>query len=247
MNIRREHKKTQKRRGDSRKRRGDSRKRPVKRKAPNKILRKSYEEAGWNPVNVSLLKAVETNDYESVRSLFNNKTLNVNYLWTDPIEDSFGDPSYYTPLLLAVEKSHIEIASLLLTHTMIDVNRSDNAGVTPLHLAVANNDYAMVELLLRQEQIAVNQQTTVLGYAPLHVASANNYDKIVSLLLSHHNIKVNIQNFDGNTPLHLASEKDHTAVVKALITVPNIDLEIINNKDKTADDVAQELGFLPIF
>jgi len=223
----------------SRKRPGP-RKRPGSRKVSNKNLNKSYEEAGWNPINVSLIKAVESKNYEEVRSLFNNKTLNVNYLWTEPIADSFGDPTYYTPLLLAVEKSHIEIAKLLLTHTSIDVNLANNAGVTPLCVAVGNDDYEMVELLLRQEQINVNQQTTILGYAPIHLASSNNQPEIVRLLMTHNNINVNIQNFDGNTALHLASEKDCIGVVKELTKAPNIQLSIKNNDNNTAADVANE-------
>jgi ankyrin repeat protein len=228
-----------KKRRDSKKRCGSKNRRGSK-KRPNKILSKSYEEAGWNPINVSLLKAVETNDYEGVRRLFNNKTLNVNYLWTEPIEDSFGDPTYYTPLMLSVEKSHIEITELLLKHTSIDVNRANNAGVTPLCVAIGNNDYAMAVLLLGQEQINVNQQTTELGYTPLHLASSNNLHEMVNLLLTHNNINVNVQNFDGNTPLHLASEKDCIGVVKELTKAPNIQLSIKNNDNKTAADMAYE-------
>lgn len=129
------------------------------------------------PINVSLIKAVEPKNYEEVCSLFNNKTLNVNYLWTD----SFGDPTYYTPLL---------------RQEQINVNQQTTLlGYAPIHLASSNNTNVNVQ--------------NFDGNTSLHLASEKDCIGVVKELTKAPNIQLSIKNNDNNTAADVANEHEN--------------------------------------
>ncbi|HUJ09225.1 MAG TPA: ankyrin repeat domain-containing protein [Verrucomicrobiae bacterium] len=130
-----------------------------------------------------------------------------------------------TPLHLAVEYGHKDVAELLLANKA-DVEAKAYGGWTPLLNAVFGGHKDLVELLLGHKA-DVNVKDTA-GRTPLHVAAENGYTQIAALLLAH-KADVNAKNRDGLTPLHIAVALGYKDLVELLVT---------NNADINAKDDA---------
>jgi ankyrin repeat protein len=130
-----------------------------------------------------------------------------------------------TPLHLAVEYGHKDVAELLLANKA-DVEAKAYGGWTPLLNAVFGGHKDLVELLLAHKA-DVNVKDTA-GRTPLHVAAENGYTEIAALLLAH-KADVNAKNRDGLTPLHIAVALGYKDLVELLLT---------NNADINAKDDA---------
>lgn len=130
-----------------------------------------------------------------------------------------------TPLHLAVEYGHKDVAELLLANKA-DVEAKAHGDWTPLLNAVFGGHKDLVELLLAHKaDVNVKEDA---GRTPLHVAAENGHTDITALLLAH-KADVNVKNRDGLTPLHIAAALGYKDLVELLLT-NNAD---INAKDNT--------------
>ncbi|MDA7625073.1 ankyrin repeat domain-containing protein, partial [bacterium] len=134
-----------------------------------------------------------------------------------------------TPLDLAVEKKHTEIANLLRKHggkhgaindavaggyiqaveehlaAGADVNSKDWHGYTPLHIAAARNSPIEIAELLIANGADVNAKDNY-GETPLHSAVSEGHKEIAKLLVAA-GADVNVKGgWGGDTPLDLAEE-----------------------------------------
>jgi ankyrin repeat protein len=108
-----------------------------------------------------------------------------------------------TPLLLALQEGHMEVAKLLLAKgAEINAKDSDDDDKTPLHWA-AQHDHIDVAKLLLANHADVNAKD-VGGYTPLLWAAQKNYLDMAGLLLAG-GAEVNAKANDGMTALHLAA------------------------------------------
>jgi ankyrin repeat protein len=153
------------------------------------------------------------------------------------------DPATMTPLHLAAQEGHKDMAELLLANKA-DVNAKAADGWTPLHLATQNGHKDVAELLLANKA-DVNAKATD-GSTPLHLAAAAGATEVAQLLLEHDADAVLKAN-DGAKPAERAEAAGHKDVV-ALInkygeykTVENPD-EIGLKIDIQATSVMSSLG-----
>jgi ankyrin repeat protein len=124
----------------------------------------------------------------------------------------------WTPLLLAVNHGHKDVAEYLLTHgANVDAYEHSRSHYwTALHVAIDAKDEPMVELLLAHHA-TVNPKA--LPEKPLHVAAGWGTKEIVKILLAHH-ADVNASDSlvrIGKTPLYHAARRGRTAVVELLL------------------------------
>ena len=125
-------------------------------------------------------------------------------------EDKFG----WTPLLLALEGEHKDIALMLIKAGASVTHVTHERSVSSAHSAVYLDNEQVLKNLL-DGGADLNLQTSN-GYAPLHYASWNGKMKSIHFLLNN-GVDVNVQNADGETPLSLASKYFETEAVRVLL------------------------------
>ncbi|HJZ24341.1 MAG TPA: ankyrin repeat domain-containing protein [Candidatus Babeliales bacterium] len=136
-----------------------------------------------------LFEAVYKGDIKQVKSLIESGT-NPNITFTN------NDKDEITSLHIAVDRNHIEIATLLLEYE-------------------ANVDGIDVD----QEEKNENQAT------PLHIAVGNNNIKMATLLIKY-GAHINLCNeIDSDTPLDMAAKQDNADMVKCLLCADGIDID----------------------
>ena len=133
-----------------------------------------------------------------------------------------------TPLQLAAEHGHKDVAELLLANKA-DVEAKSYGGWTALLNAVFGGHKDMVELLLTNKT-DVNYKEDA-GRTPLHVAAENGYTEIAALLLAN-KADVNVKNRDGNTPLHIAAAFGPKDMVELLLA-NKAEINAKDNKGRT--------------
>jgi len=107
--------------------------------------------------------------------------------------------------------SGIDVAKLLLSSPVIDVNLRDEKGWSPLAFAARyhGSDVSYLELLLSHQDIDVNSREnedwTPLMMACRYATSKDSSIQIVEKLLSHPDINPNLQNEKKMTALHFAA------------------------------------------
>jgi ankyrin repeat protein len=138
-----------------------------------------------------------------------------------------------TPLQIAAEFGHMEVAELLLANKA-NIEAQSYGGWSPLLNAVFGGHKDMVELLLTNKA-NVNYKENA-GRTPLHVVAENGYTEIAALLLANE-ADVNAKNNDGDTPLHIASAFGPKAMVELLLA-NKADINAKDNRGKTPLDFA---------
>jgi hypothetical protein len=133
-----------------------------------------------------------------------------------------------TPLHLAAEYGHKDVAELLLANKA-DVEAKAYGGWTPLLNAVFGGHKDLVELLVANKaDVNVKEDA---GRTPLHVAAENGYTEIAAFLLAS-KADVNAKNHDGDTPLHIAVALGHKDMVELLLA-NKAEINAKNNSGRT--------------
>ena len=125
-------------------------------------------------------------------------------------EDKFG----WTPLLLALEGEHKDIALMLIKAGASVTHVTHETSVSSAHFAAFLDDEQVFEKLL-DGGARLNLQTSH-GNAPLHYASRNGKMNSIRFLLNN-GVDVNVHNADGETPLLWASKYFETEAVRSLL------------------------------
>jgi ankyrin repeat protein len=123
---------------------------------------------------------------------------------------SYGEQ---TPLQIAAEFGHMDVAELLLANKA-NIEAQSYGGWSPLLNAVFGGHKDMVELLLTNKA-NVNYKENA-GRTPLHVAAENGYTEIAALLLAN-GANVNAKCRDGYTPMHVAAVFGNKDLVDLLV------------------------------
>ncbi|XP_076034535.1 uncharacterized protein LOC143021130 [Oratosquilla oratoria] len=158
----------------------------------------------------SLRKAVDRNDYSLCVQLLQDGV---------PVDGSQdvidGKENYTTPLILAAQKRHQHIISLLLKHNA-NVNAKTKNKQTALHFVAKNNDAFCCPDLLNVDGIDVLTKDTK-GDTPLHLAVRHNSFDVCKNLLEKHCETVKQANRKGHTPLHVAAMVGNAKILSILI------------------------------
>lgn len=133
-----------------------------------------------------------------------------------------------TPLHLAAEYGHKDIAQLLLDNKA-DIEAKAYGNLTPLDDAILGGHKDLVELLIANHA-DVNVKNN-WGETPLHMAAENERPDIAALLLAN-KADVRVKNNDGLTPLHFAASLGWTNTAK-LFLANNADVNAKDNKGRT--------------
>ncbi len=146
---------------------------------------------------------------------------------------SQASESSQTPLHLAAEYGHKDVAELLLANKA-DVEAKANGGWTPLLQAVFGGHKDLVELLVANKaDVNVKEGS---GRTPLHVAVENGYTEIAAFLLAS-KADANVKNRDGDTPLHIAAAGGHKEMVWLLLS-NKAEIAAKDSSGRTALDLA---------
>ena len=117
----------------------------------------------------ALLKACKSGDIKTVKRLANVKHLN----GVDLANFSSG-PIATTPLHLACQNGHVEIAELLIRKLGAQVDQTNELGETALHLACKEGHKTVIErLLLARARTDIKDR--LQGNTALHVLALANH------------------------------------------------------------------------
>ena len=123
----------------------------------------------------------------------------------------FGDKS--TPLHLALQRGHMEIARLLVEHGS-HATAQDNQGWTPLHWAAKEGSIDLACLLIEHGANVTAQDHD--GWTPLHWAMLRGSADISQFLIKH-GADLTAQDSDGSTPLHWAVKEGSLDLTRILV------------------------------
>ena len=166
-------------------------------------------------VNEALFNACYEGNQDVVQNLLSTDLCDVNYKVENFLDKDFPGHTF-TPLSIAVEKSHKDIVELLLaTGECNVVNDKDDITWTLLMTAIFYNRIDIIELLI-EAGADVNIQNR-RGETALHIAIKSSYKNnknIVELLLATGQCDVNLQNEDGYTAFRLAELTQQDDMIK---------------------------------
>jgi ankyrin repeat protein len=146
----------------------------------------------------------ETRLQEAVKS---GRHLVAKFLISKGADVNLHNPDTRSPLMLAIEKSDVNMASLLVSS---NANINDGA----LSYAVQKGSKEIVDLLLRK---GANPNSMAGRSEPLNVAAELGFRAIAEELI---NAKADLNggDHDGNTPLHLAAMRGYLAFTELLVS-----------------------------
>jgi ankyrin repeat protein len=124
------------------------------------------------------------------------------------------DQNQKTPLHLALESGHIDMARYLIEQGA-DINLKDKDKATPLYNAAYLGNLEILDLLLKKGASSINEGN-FRGQTPLHFACEKGHPEVATLLLD---AGANIEAKDmlGRTPLMITAMSRNMEVVKILI------------------------------
>jgi ankyrin repeat protein len=121
------------------------------------------------------------------------------------------DSERKTPLHIACEEGHEDLAEVLLIRFKVELNVSDMNGWEPLHSACSHGNFKIIQLLLKKG--ANIKSITNEGDTPLHIfVRSKRYNprdigESIDLLIASGN-PVEQKNAVGDTPLHCAASNE---------------------------------------
>jgi ankyrin repeat protein len=135
-----------------------------------------------------------------------------------------------TPLMMAAYNGHLEVAKLL---SSININEVNSSGQNVCHIASVRGHASILEHI-----ISNNGDPTVadnMGMTPIHYATQENHARAVEVLLRH-GASIDSKNGDGMSPLFLAAQEGSIEVLEVLLNnhQSNIDVDYMNAEGMTA-------------
>jgi len=130
--------------------------------------------------------------------------------------NAVGGVHGYTPLHLAVQNDHTDLAGTLLD-AGADLNTREGHGATPLHFAVLHGRTAAVERLI-ERGADVHDATTRDGYTALHLAALRDHADLARLLIER-GADADLKDSAGMTPRQRATDEGSVGVVEVLRAV----------------------------
>lgn len=140
---------------------------------------------------------------------------------------SFGVNVDVTPLMVACQFNHIDVAKVLLTYGA-DCNLTNSQGSVPLHYCMYNNSPDLVKILIDNDakidvftgerELWTLEFDCFLFETPLHLASSNGYLDCVKHLIEA-GADINSKRWDERTPLMFASAFGQSDVVEYLCRI----------------------------
>ena len=118
-----------------------------------------------------------------------------------------------TPLHLASQQGHLDIARFLVEHRA-NLAAQDQFGSTPLHLASQSGHLDLTRFLVEHGANMSAQDQG--GWTPLHQASFRGHLDLAQFLVGY-GANASAQNQRGSTPLHLASQSGHLDIARFLV------------------------------
>lgn len=171
----------------------------------------------------------------------------------DPnVLNKYGTTSVY----LAVYRKQLDILSILLSNSNVDVNiPTKKYQDTPLFCAIRNNDIGIVKLLITKSNVDVSIQGSESGLysyskiSPLELAVKKKSSKIVELLLSNPTVEQTIyssSSYEKRSPFYLAMKSNDMDLIRAFVLHPKIninsappstplDIAIYNNNEEAVE------------
>ena len=128
--------------------------------------------------------------------------------------NAVGGVHGYTPLHLAVQNDHADLAGALLD-AGADLSAREGHGATPLHFAVLHGRVAAARRLI-DRGADVADPTTRDGYTALHIAALRDRAACAVLLLQQ-GAPLDARDHDGFTPLQRAREFKANNVIAVLL------------------------------
>ena len=183
----------------------------------------------------NLIQDVFQGDVASVRSLLNDKHVNVNV--------NRVTEGGWTALTAACFEGYDDIAELLLDHGADTEIKVCCRNGTALMMACQNDHVSTVELLLKFGANAYEIGT--IGWCPLHWACAQGYTSIVTMLMER---GVNPNGFfkvSKAVPLHIACRNGNIKCVHELLLY-GANVNILDGEGKTPIDLAKKRRYKKI-
>lgn len=140
------------------------------------------------------------------------------------------EPHLLTPLYVACQAGHVEVARFLLGLKALDANLPSRTGVTPFSKACTEGHPELVKMMMeftREKEdsddnpddtrpVDVNRPQET-GSTPLFMACQNGHTEVVRALLADPRVQINKFRNDNTSPFYKACEKGHVSVVRVLL------------------------------
>ena len=145
-----------------------------------------------------------------------------------------------TPLIIACESGHLDIAHLLVTHNIDSINVGNKSGYLPLHAACLHGHLDIVQFLL--DNGANINQAMISGRTPLYCACEKGDFELADFLLDNGAAEtVNNQTFVGTTALHCVCKHPDNMYIIMRLSQCGADDTIANYENKAPFEYLDEL------
>lgn len=137
-----------------------------------------------------------------------------------------------TALHDAITIDAVEIASLLINFSTMDLSLTNERGFNSLHHACLKGNHIIAERILSKRPNLLNVAKND-GFTALHLAANNGHFRVAKILLSKRQCDMNAQASKGETPLMLAAIFGHWDIVELLVEAG----ADVNRQDQDGDTV----------